>query len=60
MSEPAVAWPGFLTPLPELMVWLEQEAKRRTPEGMGVFKHHVSLRWLVLAELERLALESKQ
>lgn len=52
---PDALWPPFLTPLPELLPWLEQEAKRRAPEGIDVFRHLTSLRWLVLAELDRPA-----
>ena len=52
---PVAEWPPFLTPLPDLLPWLEQETQRRAPEGLEVFRHLLSLRWLVLAELGRAA-----
>jgi hypothetical protein len=52
---PVAGWPPFLTPPADLLPWLEQETQRRTPEGFEVFKHLLSLRGLVLAELARAA-----
>jgi hypothetical protein len=52
MSESA-PWPAFLTPPRELHGWLLQEALRRQKEGEPVSRHLATLRWLVLAELDR-------
>ena len=44
----------LLTPLPELLDWLTQENRHLTQNGDASLARHVrTLRWLVLAELER-------
>jgi hypothetical protein len=53
MPDQPAAWPSFLTPPHQLFTWLQQEAMRRQREDGDVVKHLATLRWLVLAELER-------
>lgn len=57
MAEPTAPWPGYLTPPGELWAWLQQEALRRQKEGEPTWRHLATLRWLVLAELDRTAPE---
>lgn len=49
-------WPALFTPPAELLGWLDEQARRhqRDPE---LRRHLLTLRWLLLAELDRTASE---
>lgn len=48
------AWPALFTPPAELLGWLEEQ-RRLHQRDPAMCRHLLTLRWLVLAELDRTA-----
>lgn len=48
------AWPRFFTPAEDLRAWLQQVSQQH-PGDTAVQRHVLTLRWLLLAELDRAA-----
>jgi hypothetical protein len=48
------AWPTLFTPPAELLGWLEEQ-RRLHQRDPAMRRHLLTLRWLVLAELDRTA-----
>ena len=54
MAENSPPWPGFFTPPEALAHWLRVQAQVHRGDK-EVQRHLLTLRWLVLAELDRSA-----